>query len=177
MTLGERLKDIEDEKTRERVARRSELLRQFVKTTLVSALETNINDGGNGIASVEAPRDISFLFAGAIADWDDNYPYINRNSGYYLVWRELDAWAESQNLMIVVGEHFDKNKYYHIPWADRRWGGRLQIALPKPEIVTQSVQPVKKKCNTNVQEYAISWMLIIAAVSMAIGVMLGMSIR
>lgn len=143
-TLGEDLKAIEDQKTNERIARRSDMLRKFVKEDLLKALQQDIENGGDGRKALEAPADIRHLFAGPL-DYDGYCPHTSTRSTYYKVWRELDAWAKGENLAIATGTPFDKNQYGGTPWDMRRWGGYLYISVPKPEEPVRPTPPALRK--------------------------------
>lgn len=132
-TIGEQLKQVEDQHTRERIARRSDMLQKFVKEDLLAALKEDIAKGGSGRKALEAPKEIGHLFAAPMGRGFYD-PHTSTESPYYPVWRELDAWAKSENLSISTGSYFDGNQYRGA-WETRRWGGYLYISVPKPEPV------------------------------------------
>lgn len=143
-TIGEQLKQVEDEKTRDRIAHRSNMLRKFVKEDLLEALKEDIAAGGSGHKGLEAPKEIRHLFAAPLT-YNGYDSYTDPNSAYCEVWRELDAWAKSENLAISTGSYFDENQY-HEPWDFRRWGGYLYISVPKPQPVKPTPPaPIKQE--------------------------------
>lgn len=127
---------------RERTARRSNMLRKFVKEDLLAALEKDIKNGGDGYARVKAPDEIRHLFAAPL-DHNGGSPYTNKGP-YFNVWRELDGWAASENLSINVGEAFDNGQRGGTPWDMRPWGGYLRIALPKPVVPVKPTPPAPR---------------------------------
>lgn len=141
-TIGESLKASEDQQTRERIARRSDLLRKFVKEDLLKALQDSIASGYTDHAPVLAPKDIRYLFAAPL-DKDVPSPYQNERSVYNDVWRELDAWAASEDLFIRTGHNMGKDNYVR-PWADYDWGGSLGIRKPKVEPVKPTPPETQK---------------------------------
>lgn len=134
-TIGESLKASEDQQRRERIVRRSDMLRKFVKEDLLTALQDNITKGGSDYAPVIPPQEIRPLFAASLGG-DVPSPYESKRSAYYDVWRELDEWATSEDLFIRTGHNMSKDNYVR-PWADYDWGGSLGI-LQKPK-----AEPVK----------------------------------
>jgi hypothetical protein len=134
VSIGEQLKQTEELRRQERVTRRSDMLRKFVKEDLLNALTTQIDKGGNDYAPVLAPKEIRHLFA---APLDAGYKnsHSNPQSPYNAVWRELDAWAASENLFIRTGHSMGNNNRGGIPWDNLDWGGSLGIRVPKPEPV------------------------------------------
>lgn len=133
-TLGEELKDVEARKTRERIDRRSEMLRKFVKQDLLEALRENIHQGNNGYAPLIAPVEIRPLFAAPVYEGYTT-PYTNKNSAYYNVWRELDAWAAGENLKLNVGVRVEDKDYKHkysTSWDHLNWGANLSIKVEEP---------------------------------------------
>lgn len=130
-TIGEELKQREDQLTQERITRRSDMLRKFVREDLLLALQTAIGSGHEDYAPVLAPKEIRHLFAARLGG-DVSSPYEDKRSVYYDVWRELDEWATSEDLFIRTGHNMDKDNRVR-PWADYDWGGSLGIRKKKPE--------------------------------------------
>lgn len=163
-TIGEQLKQVEDKHARERIARRSDMLRKFVKEDLLAALKEDIERGGSGRKAVEAPKEIQHLFAAPL-NWDGHSPHTSKSSPYNNVWRELDAWAESENLEISTGTPFDEGKYGGVPWDMRRWGGYLKISVPKPQPVKPTPPaPIKQEQGANITMANLLWGMAIAVI-------------
>lgn len=131
-TIGEKLKDRERQKDRERIARNSIILRKFVKEDLVAALEKGIEEGRNGSERVLAPKEIRHLFQGRLS-YEDTLSIDNPNSAYREIWDELKAWMDAENLKLMVGEDMSNTRYSGTPWANKDWGGYLYISISKPE--------------------------------------------
>lgn len=139
-TIGSSLKETEEQKKRERIAHRSELLRKFVKEDLLAALQANITAGHNDYAPVLAPKEIRHLFAAAL-DSGCHSNHSHPRSAYRAVWDELDEWAKSEDLFIRTGHNLSKDNYSR-PWDDYDWGGSLGIRQkPKPEPVRPTPPP------------------------------------
>lgn len=135
-TIGEQLKQTENSKTRERVARQSDMLRKFVKEDLLRSLKDNIEKGGRGLSDARllAPKEIRHLFQAPLC-YDETLSIDNPNSIFAPVWDELKAWMLQENLKLQVGEDMGNRDRSGVPWAEKDWGGYLYISLPKPEPV------------------------------------------
>lgn len=142
-TIGEELKQVEDDKTRERIARRSNMLRKFVKEDLLLALRLRISEGYTDYAPVLPPKEIRRLFAAGL-DYSGVAARDRKDSAYYDVWKELDEWAAGEDLSISTGINLSKDNYIR-PWDDYDWGGTLRIRKPEPVKPTKPTPPASQK--------------------------------
>jgi len=167
-TIAEELTQIQKQKTRERIARRSDVLRKFVKEDLLAALQNDIKKGGSGYAKVQAPDDINFLFVGKL-DFSDRETRYDSDSAYAPVWKEIEEWLEAEGLALRTGEVFDEGQRGGVPWSSRPWGGYLFIPQKKPEPVPTKPAPpptqkVKQGADLSWNEV---WGLIVTAMIIA----------
>lgn len=128
MTLGDKLTQTKKEANDFTFKEQADLLRFFVKSTLLEALQRAVTEG-NDYAPVEAPRAIRYLFE----EWEGKaadmyWPH----SPFRAVWDELFAWADSEGLYFATAGHC--GEWLPVPSSQQRWQAFMGIkAPPAPE--------------------------------------------
>ena len=160
-TIGEELTAIKNDKTRERIARNSDMIRKYVKEDLLAALQANIKAGHNGYAPVLAPEEIRNLFAAPLsAESKTNYNWAG--SAYYKVFQEVTKWAEGEGLRLSIGYDMGDNDYGGVPWFNKDWGAYLYIPeKPKPTEAVRPTPPQTQKITQGADFGMFGWVLLI----------------
>lgn len=135
--ISEELKQLKAQKTAERIARQSEMLRKYVKEDLLAALRADIEAGGSGHRLVGAPEELRPLFQAPVSR-DDIPNHLNPNSAFAPAWNELKEWMRTEGLDISTGYEMNKS-IGGVPWANKHWGAYLYI----PEKKQEAAKPVK----------------------------------
>ncbi len=144
--LADELRKTKREAIHTTLKENADLLRFFVKSTLLEALQEAVKNGEE-FAPVVAPETIRHLFeqpGWRGGHWDMDNP----NSPYKPVWDELKEWADKEGLYISYAGTQGWNDSRECPTSMFPWTGFLGIKTipePKPERPIPPVPQVVSK--------------------------------
>ena len=138
-TLADDLRKTKREAINNELKEKADLLRFFVKSTLLEALQEAVKHG-NEFAPVTAPKAIRHLFE--MGYYSRGWDMENESSSFAPVWKELKQWAAEEGLFIGYAGEADSNNRPHAPSSEWEWQAYLGICpIPRPRPVQEAQIP------------------------------------
>jgi hypothetical protein len=141
-TLADDLRKTKREAIHNELKENADLLRFFVKSTLLEALQEAVKHGSE-YAPVTAPKAIRHLFE--MPCYGSRWDMEDEKSAYQPVWEELRTWAASEGLYIgyAGAASTNNNDRPSSEWEWQAFLGLRNVREPRPEPEPIAIPDIK----------------------------------